>query len=182
MSHGPVPGIDRIVLVGFMASGKSTVGRLLARRLGWSFLDFDETIRDRTGRDAGTLIRTRGEAAFRALEAELTHEAAGLTAVVLAPGGGWVTQPGLADLLGPGTVRVWLRVSAAEAVRRADAEGRDRPLLGPAAGRLERAAELIRRREPLYSAAELAVDVDGKDPEAVVEAIVRGLAPETGGE
>jgi shikimate kinase len=182
MSHGSAPHPHRIVLVGFMAAGKTTVGRMLADRLGWTFVDFDDEIRTRTGSDAGTIIRTRGEPELRALEAELTGAFAGVDGVVLAPGGGWVTQPGLSVRLGPGTVRVWLRVSPSEAVRRAEAEGLDRPLLGPPAGRLERAAELARRREPLYAVAELTVDVDGKAPAAVAEEIVHRLELEPGGE
>jgi shikimate kinase len=182
MSHGPVPELRRIVLVGFMAAGKTTVGRMLADRLGWAFVDFDDEIRARTGSEAGAIIRTRGEAAFRALEAEVTGDLGERDRVVIAPGGGWVTQPWLADRLGPGSARVWLRVSPAEAVRRAEVEGRDRPLLGPPEGRVERAADLARSREPLYSAAELTVAVDGKDPAAVTEEIIRRLGLESGGE
>ena len=61
MSHGPDPGVRCIVLTGFMGAGKSTVGPLLARRLGWGFVDFDQTIRARTGATPGEIIRERGE-------------------------------------------------------------------------------------------------------------------------
>ncbi len=180
MSHGRGLPFGRIVLVGFMAAGKSTVGARLAQRLGWKFVDFDQRIHERTGSDPGTLIRERGELAFRKLEAELTEELAGATGMVLAPGGGWVTRPDLVDRLGAGTVRIWLRISAEEALRRADADETDRPLLGPLEGRSERAAALLRKREPLYRRAEVVVNVDGRDSDAVVEEILRRLAP--GGE
>ena len=176
MSHGRDPGVARIVLIGFMAAGKSTVGRALADRLHWDFVDFDARIEARAGAAPGAIIRERGEPAFRSLEAELTDEVAGRSRVVLAPGGGWVTETSLADRLGSGTVRVWLRISAAEAVRRAARSGVDRPLLGEPGGQLARARRLLREREPLYARAELAVDVDGKEPDAVVEEIVRRLA------
>lgn len=176
MSHGVDPGIHRIVLVGFMASGKSTVGRRLARRLVWEFVDFDDAIRERVGRSPGEVIRTDGETVFRDLEADLTRTLAGASRMVLAPGGGWLTRPGLLHELGSGTLRVWLRVSLGEALRRAAADDADRPLLGPTEGREERAAALLRTREPLYARAELEVDVDGKDPDVVVDEILARLA------
>lgn len=165
-----------------MAAGKSSVGRLLAQRLGWELVDFDDVIRRRTGRSPGAWIREDGEAAFRALEAGLTAEMAERDSVVLAPGGGWAAQPGMADLLGPGTVRVWLRISPAEAVRRAESDGTDRPLMGEAEGRIERMARLLNARTPYYAAAELAVDVDDRQPEAIVEEILQRLELRAGGE
>lgn len=159
-----------------MAAGKSTVGPLLAERLGWRFIDFDRRIQERTGLTPGELIRDRGEPAFRQLEAEVTDELGGVDRVVLAPGGGWATRPDLADRLGSGTVRVWLRVTAAEAIRRAVAEEIDRPLLGPLEGRGERAAALLRSREPYYARSELVVNVDDREPAVVVDEILRRLA------
>lgn len=175
MSYGPDPTPGTIVLVGFMAAGKSTVGRLLARRLGWEFVDFDQRILDRTGLTAGELIRQRGEEAFRKMEAEVTMEVAGLTRVVLAPGGGWVTRPELAGRLGEGAVRIWLRVTPDEVLRRAALDPVDRPLLGPPEGRRERVVELLRSRTPLYEPAEEVVDVDDREPAVVVEEIIRRL-------
>lgn len=165
-----------------MAAGKSEVGRILAERLGWSFVDLDEAIRRRTGRTPGAIIREDGEAAFRALEAELTDEVAGRDRVVLAPGGGWVTRPELAGSLGPDTVRVWLRVSPDVAVWRAEGDGTDRPLMGPAEGRVDRMARLLEEREPHYRTAELDVDTDERSPERVAEEILQRLGLATGGE
>ena len=165
-----------------MAAGKSAVGRVLAERLGWDFVDFDEAIRARTGRSPAAIIREDGEVAFRAAEAELTAVVAGRERVVLAPGGGWMTQPELADSLGPGTVRVWLRVSPAEAVRRAAADGTDRPLMGPPEGRVDRMARLLHERESRYRTAELDVATDDMSPERVAEEILRRLGLPTGGE
>ena len=173
--HGHVPEPARIVLVGFMASGKSTVGRILAERLGWDFVDFDHAIAERVGRGPGEVIREDGEAVFRAMEAELTAELVDRRHVVLAPGGGWATQPELVGMLGRGTVRVWLRIRPDEAVRRAESDAEDRPLLGPRDGRLERMTELLRRRTPRYEESDLIVDVDEKEPGAVADEIVRRL-------
>lgn len=166
-----------------MAAGKTTVGRLLAERLGWRFVDLDDLISETEGRSPGALIRDEGEAAFRALERDFTRSFAGVRGVVLAPGGGWTLDPANAAALGPGTVRVWLRISAAEAVRRALAEGVDRPLLGPEganAPRLERAEALLAERTPVYSTAEIAVD-GAREPEEVADAVVRHLEAYSGG-
>jgi shikimate kinase len=166
------------VLVGFVAAGKSTVGRLLAARLGWDLVDFDDRVRERTGLAPGALIRERGEPALREVEAALTAELADARDVVLVPGGGWGARPEMASSLGPGTVRVWLRLSAAEAVRRAAADGVDRPLLGDAedhAGRLRTAGSLLAARTWHYAAAEEVVDVEEKEPAAVVDEILERL-------
>ncbi|MFW6205960.1 MAG: shikimate kinase [Gemmatimonadota bacterium] len=181
MSHGVDPGPARIVLVGFMAAGKSTVGRVLADRLDWSFIDFDDVIQQRCGRSPGAVIREDGEAAFRQLEAEATTALAGRERVVLAPGGGWALRPALTAALGPGTVRVWLRVTPEEAVRRAEADGTDRPLLGPPEGRLERVRRLLAERSPHYAAAELVVDVDDRRPDEVAGEILERIGLRTGG-
>ncbi len=175
MSHGGAPLPERIVLVGFMAAGKSTVGPLLAERLGWSFIDLDVLVTERAGRSPAAVIRESGEAAFRIMERELTGSLAGRRYVVIAPGGGWAARPELTAALGSGTVRVWLRVTPEEAVRRAQADSVDRPLLGGAEGRVDRARALLAERQPRYAEAELVVDVDGKDPGAVADEVVRRL-------
>ncbi len=79
---------DRIVLVGFMGSGKSTVGRLLARQLGWGFLDMDERIEERAGRRIAEIFKDRGEAAFRQEELLVARELQTAARRVIATGGG----------------------------------------------------------------------------------------------
>lgn len=184
MSHGGVPAPERIVLVGFMAAGKTTTGRLLAAKLRWRFVDFDALIEERTGRTPAVLIREHGEGRLRREEARLTEELAGCRRTVLAPGGGWITQPELVARLGAGGLVVWLRISVKEAVRRAEtqlAAGVDRPLLGPVEGRLERSTALLRGREPFYASADLVVDVEGKEATVVAEEILRRMDRGTGG-
>ena len=84
---------DGIVLVGMPGSGKTTVGRLVAERLGRSFIDTDELVEQRTGRTPAELIEERGEAAFRALEREAVTEACAVDGAVIASGGGAVLDP-----------------------------------------------------------------------------------------
>lgn len=160
----------RVVLIGFMGSGKSTVGRRLASLLDWDFVDFDEEIERRTGKSVPEIFRDEGEAAFRSLEAEITDDLAGLEGVVLAPGGGWITQPELLEELGPGTLAVWLRVTPEEAARRTARDEARRPLLaGPDS--MERVRRLMERREPLYQLADEVVDVDGREPGEIAREI-----------
>lgn len=174
------PRLERVVLLGYMCSGKSTVGEALARRLEWSYLDFDVEIERREGTAVRDIIESAGEAHFRELEAALTEEAAGGTLLVLAPGGGWIKRPELLDRLGPGTFSVWLQVSPDETVRRLRDDSIDRPFRDhpdPA----ERIADMLAEREPLYRRADLAIPTDARSTEAIAFEIeqtvrTRGMA------
>ena len=153
--------IERIVLVGMMCSGKSAVGAALAERLGWTHADLDREIERAEGRSVREIFAGDGEAAFRRMEAEATRRMAGRTRVVLSPGGGWITNPGLLGSLGPGTLCVWLRVSPEEAVRRSAAAPGERPLLA-GAHPLEAVRRLLAERERFYARAHLALTTDGR--------------------
>lgn len=174
-----MPGaVERVVLLGFMASGKTTIGRLLAERLGWPHLDFDDEIERLAGRSIPEIFEREGEPAFRRLEAEITPRLVSMRNVVLTPGGGWVTNPALPGLLPADSLTVWLAVSPEEVVRRLgfDPEARERPLLrgsDPTAT----ARRLLAEREPLYRRAELVVQTDLRSPAEVareLESVVRG--------
>ncbi len=170
----------RVVLLGFMASGKSAVGRALAARLGWQHVDLDAEIERRAGRPIAEIFSTEGEAAFRTLEAELTPDFLRRDGLVFSPGGGWITNPGLLEAIPPVTLTVWLKVSPDEVVRRltGDAGAPVRPLLqGPDPG--ARAATLLAEREELYTRADVHVDTDGRGVEEIaaeLESIIRGVA------
>lgn len=167
--------IERVVLLGYMCSGKSTVGEALARRLEWRFLDLDVEIERREGRTVKDIIAAEGEERFRDLEAALTEEAAEAPMLVLAPGGGWITRPELLGMLGSETLRVWLKVSPEETTRRLMADSIDRPfrdLDDPT----PRIAEMLEQREPLYRLADLSIPTDGRSTESIafeIESILR---------
>jgi shikimate kinase len=165
----------RVVLLGYMTSGKSTVGAALARRLEWRFVDFDVEIERREGATVREIIATAGEDHFRDLEAALTEEVAGAPFLVLAPGGGWITRPELLARLGPETLSVWLHVSPEETVRRLRADDIDRPFRD-LADPVPHIAEMLAEREPLYRLADLFLPTDGRSPESLafeIEQVVR---------
>jgi shikimate kinase len=173
----PIPSsrVERVVLLGYMASGKSTVGEALARRLEWSYLDFDVEIERREEATVKEIIATAGEEHFRELEAALTAEAAEEEGVVLAPGGGWITRPELLESIRPGTLSVWLCVSPEETARRLKKDTIDRPFRDhpDPVGVI---AEMLVERLPLYQRADVALPADTRTPEEIafeIESIVR---------
>lgn len=165
-----------VVLVGFMGSGKTTVGRLLARRLGWSFVDLDDVIESRAGMAVDAIFRERGEAHFRELEAKAGRETLERDRLVLAPGGGWAVMEGSLEALDGDVLSVWLEVSPEVAVRRARSDGgRVRPLLeGPEP--LAKARALLAGREERYRLAGLHLDTEKAEPERLVEEILREMS------
>lgn len=171
--------LRRVVLVGFMGSGKSVVGRLLARRLGWSFVDLDSRVEKAEGRPVATIFAESGEPYFRAAEAREAERALARDRVVLAAGGGWAAHPGRLRALPEGTRSVWLRVSPEEAVRRARPRSGKRPLLA-GSDPLETARDLLRGREPAYAESHLEVDTEGRTVEDVAARIVELLKPGLG--
>jgi shikimate kinase len=167
--------LERIILVGGMCSGKSTVGRLVAERLKWSFIDFDESIERSECRTVAQIFRDCGEPRFRALEAELTAELERKLGVVLAPGGGWITQPDLMERLRPGSFVVWLRVSPETAWdRHRQQSSVERPLLS-VEDPLKALRAILAERGALYARADAIVDTDGRDPQTVAEEVVAAL-------
>ena len=167
--------VNRVVLVGFMCSGKSTVGRLLAERLDWDFVDFDQTIEQKESRRIAEIFRDDGETHFRSLEAKLTEEVEDRGAVVLAPGGGWVTQPGLVERLRPDSLFVWLRVQPETVYARQRLQTAvQRPLLAVEQP-LEAIRTILEGRLEDYGQADQVVDTDGRDPEEVAAQIAELL-------
>lgn len=166
--------IDRVILVGFMGSGKSTVGGALADRLGWELIDFDDEIERAQGRSIVQIFGESGEAAFRALEAELTERLRDRRHAVLAPGGGWMVRRDLVEVLRPGSLIVWLRARPETLYRRHLEQGTQRPLLAVERPR-EAIVRILAERERHYKKADAIVDTDGEHAEVIVEEILARL-------
>lgn len=161
----------KLLLIGMMGVGKSTVGRLVADRLGWAFSDSDAEVQRMTGRSVPDILREDGEQTFRAAEATVLGDAlkqAG-NAVVAVAGGAVLDPANRALLKGSGTV-VWLR---AEVVTLSDrvGDGAGRPLLD--GGPQEALARLTDVRRPYYEElADVIVDVDELDSGRVADRIL----------
>jgi shikimate kinase len=172
---------DNIFLVGPMGSGKSAVGKRLARELRLAFIDSDAEIERRTGVDIAYIFEKEGEPRFRLREAEIIDELTRLERVVLATGGGAVLDPASREHLRNRGRVVYLRTSVEQQLARTR-QNMDRPLLNndDPGGTL---ARLMSERSPLYEAiATITVGTDGRRVKAVVEQITRelGLRKETG--
>ncbi|HLY26953.1 MAG TPA: shikimate kinase [Aggregatilineales bacterium] len=156
---------QNIILCGFMGTGKSSVGRILAERLGWQFVDTDALIEQREGRTISAIFAEDGEAKFRDLESAVAAELVNYLHTVIATGGGIVLRPeNLANLDRAGLV-VCLDAPAEEIARRL-AQFTDRPLLAgadPAA----RIAELLARRKGAYGAIRQHVDTANRSVEQI---------------
>jgi len=161
-----------VILVGFMGAGKSTVGRLLARRLGRCFVETDAMITAREGCSIPEIFEARGELYFRQLESDVLEALADKRDHVVATGGGFPCEPGVMErLLQLGTV-VWLAADFEAVYARANRIG-GRPML---AGRsVEDAAALYRVRQDVYRRAHLSLDTTRMTVDAVVARIVRHL-------
>lgn len=160
-----------IVLVGFMGAGKTTIGRLLAGRLGLPFADADQVIEQRAGRPIREIFAAGGEAAFRALEHQVIAEILDGKRQVLALGGGAAEHPGTRAALRERAQVVYLQVGYDQALRRVGGDG-GRPMLA----RADLPAVYERRLASYAAAATVTVPTDGRPPEAICADIMALLA------
>ena len=161
---------DKIYLVGFMAAGKTTVARALARRLDWQSVDIDELIEQREHLTVTEIFAKRGEAHFRALEREILIEQTGPRHLVVATGGGTFADPQNRATIKQDGVSVWLDVPLDRLVERIPADGR-RPLAADRAG-FER---LYHQRRAAYEQAHVRLDAGRASVDALVEQLVDWL-------
>jgi shikimate kinase len=161
------PGIH---LVGFMGSGKTTIGRLLAERIGWSFADLDEEIEAAEGAAIAEIFEKRGEAEFRRIETEMLRRRIRFIGrgkpTVTALGGGAFAQPENRELALQHGIAIWLDCPF-EMVQRRVAPFSHRPL----ARDPQRFAALYEARREIYALADVRITIDGDDPAKAVEEI-----------
>ena len=172
-SEFPTPPRENIVLIGFMGSGKSSVGRMLAKRLKFRFLDTDKLIEERAWLSIKDIFAKHGEEYFRERETATIASLAGARQHIIATGGGIVTQPRNVPLLHKLGWVVLLKADPDEIFRRV-ARNKQRPLLQVEDPRA-RVETMLAERQPLYEqAADFCVDSTGLHREAVVERVLTG--------
>ena len=166
--------MKNVVLIGFMGTGKTSVGRLLASRLGCAFHDLDHKIEERCGMSIPAMFREHGEPYFRAREKEAVRAAAGRTNLVIATGGGTVKDAENVALLRSSGILVALTADVDTILCRTAARGA-RPVLDGADAGDRRAAvvRLLEERRALYEGADIAVDTSCRSPLEVAEHIVQ---------
>jgi shikimate kinase len=177
MTKPPIPTcISRIVLVGFMGAGKSTVGALLAQHLQWRFLDADSVLEDRTRTSIAEIFTQRGETAFRKLEAEVVHDLLREQYLVLAVGGGAVETAAIRNALlhTPETCVVFLEAPLEIMIARC--EQQPGAALRPVLNDRERLHGRFESRLPHYRNAHLVIKTASITPEETSQQILQAVA------
>jgi len=173
---------DRIYLTGFMGSGKSTIGPILANTIGYDFVDLDHMLEENEGKTVAEIFRDRGEQYFRQRERELIALLCLRHKTVISLGGGTLSDPESFQMIMASGIVVYLKVSPERLFSRLNRRN-DRPMLtDPQGGRLseaalqERIALLYQAREPFYARADITVLTDEKRVGTTVDVIVRLLS------
>lgn len=177
MMPSPPAGRVLVFLIGYRGTGKSTVARLLAQRLGWQALDADEVLESEHRRTIQQIFEDEGEAGFRDKESTVLEDLGRRQRHVIATGGGVILRPGNRQTLRDSGVVVWLTADVETICARVHADAQTatrRPNL-TVGGRAE-VEELLRFREPLYrETAHFVVDTVGRTPEAIADEVLQRL-------
>ncbi len=160
-----------LFLTGFMGTGKSQVGRIVARRLGLRFVDMDAEIEKLAGMTVADIFRRKGEADFRRMEVAMLEELCARSAQVIATGGGALLSPESQATAQAAGLVVCLRATPEEIARRLGPD-EARPLLAGSDGVEARVRDLLRERGAAYAAIALQVDTTGKTPEQAAEEVI----------
>ncbi|HDP99099.1 MAG TPA: shikimate kinase [bacterium] len=165
-----------IYLIGFMASGKSTIGPLLAKKMKRPFLDTDEWIEVETGLSIAEFFQKYGEAEFRRKENNCIRKIAEINAMVIAVGGGAVINPANWLRLKQSGITIYLKCPVQEIIKRVNKDS-SRPLLtGDESQKADRIRNLFLEREPFYEMADITIECQPNDiPETTVKRIIEKL-------
>ena len=160
-----------VVLIGLPGAGKSTIGRMVAKRLHAGFVDIDNVLIRKEGKPIAMIFAEKGEPAFREMEKREMEAALANQPAVIAPGGGWAAQPGNLDAAKPHGYFVYLKARAEVAASRAEPSGTRPVLMGD--DPVERMRELFTTRDPFYAKADATVMTEAKPLDKVADEVVR---------
>ena len=166
--------LSRLILTGFMGAGKSTVGAILAREMGWRFIDLDDVIEAASQRTIAEIFRDYGEADFRRREREAVEQLSNQEQIVLALGGGAVEDESIRSLLihPPDNCLVFLEAPLPELLARCTLGAKVRPLLAEP----DALAARHTRRLPYYRTAHVTVATQGLAPQAVADRVLEHIS------
>jgi shikimate kinase len=161
---------DRIYLAGFMGAGKSTVGRILAARLGWPFVDLDAVIEQGEGRSIAEIFEDEGESYFRRLESEYLRTVSVPSGRVVALGGGTYADPLNRAFIDSHGLSIFLDASLESVLQRVPVDPL-RPLFSDP----EEVSRLYLERRPSYRMAQMVTETDGLSPEEIADRLVEAI-------
>ena len=165
--------MKNIVLVGFMGTGKTEVGKILSKKLGYALIDADTEIEKKQNMTITEIFRQQGEPAFRDIESEIIKKLAGMKKTVISTGGGAVLRPENISNLKSNGVVVCLSATPETVLQRTSVNN-DRPLL-QTENPLQKIKELLEYRRPYYEKADIMIDTENKNPLEIAEEIIRKI-------
>jgi shikimate kinase len=171
---------SNLVLIGYRATGKTTLARLLAQRLGWEWIDADVELERRAGKTIAQIFADSGEPTFRDLESEVIRDLCRQKHLVLAAGGGSPMRPENRQAMRESAKVVWLKAAPATILFRMTGDATTASRRPSLTGKdpLEEIVHLLARREPVYrESADLEIDTEGRTPEQLADEILGKLGP-----
>jgi XRE family transcriptional regulator, aerobic/anaerobic benzoate catabolism transcriptional regulator len=166
-----------IALIGLRGAGKSTLGKMLAKKIGWNFVELNKEIERENGLSVAEIIALYGQEGFRRMEqASLTALLARKELMVLATGGGIVSEPLTFDLILQSFYTIWLKAEPEEHMARVRGQGDLRPMADDRSAMAE-LRTILRSREPLYARANAVVDTAGLSVDAAAARLIEAVAP-----
>jgi XRE family aerobic/anaerobic benzoate catabolism transcriptional regulator len=170
------PVVDRVALIGLRGAGKSTLGRLAAKRLRWKFIELNREVERESGFSMAEIFRLYGQEGYRRLELEALRKiAARREPLILATGGGIVSEPTTFELLVSSFFTIWLKASPEEHMARVRQQGDLRPMANERAA-MDDLRTILSTREPFYARADAVVDTSGRSVDSGANEILSVVA------
>jgi 3-dehydroquinate synthase len=165
--------MSNLILTGFMGTGKTTIAKMAAERLGCDTIDMDDIITGRMGKSVAQIFADEGEPFFRALEASLCHEMSVPRGMVISTGGGTlIPQANFHAISGNGNVVICLNARPEDIFKRLEVEPRGRPMVDNENDRYAAALKLLEKRRPAYARIRLQVETSGRTPESIAQEVI----------